>query len=292
MAPSREAASQLSAFTIDDEWPSIALIRPQSSSHPPGTTFLCMLCEEKSKGLFPYAMELSSRVILSEQVQELEEEEDLRAEVSALVGAAQWGFTTFATATGVGGRDHGIRAIGVGSNSKSRRRAARIALAVTVRLRSPTVSCESPDGTGAFASLLARARRLFVGQGKDPLSRASGSGSELLPGPPPDLEAMHRDRGVSASSAEAMERPPPQPEAAGALDGRTVVAVAVYEAEFGGYLPLKPGDRVYLRCDTCYPPDGNCKFLQYVYGVRTKGPSDDTGAPADGWFPFDLVTFA
>lgn len=250
------------------------------------------MCDEKSKGLFPYAMELASRVIISEQVQDLDDEEDVRPEVSALVGAAQWSFCNFATATGVGGRDHGVRAIGVGSNSKARKRAARIALAVTVRLRCPALSCESPDGTPAFAQLVQRARRLFAGQGKTAPGRTfSGDLSSVVASLP-----MQGASGVSSlDSPEAAERTSLCPDQGAArsssLQGKTVVALAAYEAEGGGYLPLKPGDRLVLKCEEPFPPDEQCKFLQYTYGVRVGGPSDGSGAPCDGWFPYDLITF-
>jgi len=296
-APAAAKGRGLTPFTYDDEWPCAAVIWPEGPCHAPGTAYLCLLCDEKSKGLFPYAIELSSRVLVCDQLQELEDEEDIRGEVCALVGAAQWGFSCFSTAMAVGGRDHGIRAVGVGSNSKARKRAARIALATVVRLRSPAIATESPDGTQAFAALVQRARRLFAGQGRGFPPKGGGAAD-----PPPAVPSAcpaEPGAGQSAAAPPGAGEPPEGPWAASseqssggapALNKRVVVAVAAYEAEGGGYLPLRLGDHACLLCDECFPPDDSCRFLQYVYGRRISGPSEGDGAPCDGWFPFDLVT--
>lgn len=277
---------------------------PGAGKSPGYGALLCMVCEEKSTYLWPYACELSGNIVNHDSLNEVEDDPELLTYVVARAAQADWPCGLFMVVTAVGGLHDGMRAIGVGTNNKARKRAARIALAATVKARTEGQGpVEDPSGDQRFSVLIKRVRGLF-GQAPE---AAGGHGLDCRDSPPPPPPGP-------APSTAAQPPPPPPPAAqevaAGGgggppaaatsavnrdnLNHRVVVVTGAYQAESEGYLGLQPGDKICLKWHKVEPPSAMDLFSGYAFGVRIDGPSHSSATrnevlATEGWFPWDLV---
>lgn len=309
-----------SGWSTDNEWPLAVALRPLQ-----GPAVLCILCEEKSRWLFPYAMELSSTAVLGGQIVETEDSGTLFAHLLSFMATShwEWDYGTFTISRCVGGPHDGMQAIGLGSSGKARKRAARLALAATIRVRIQFGAMEDPSSDGAFAALVCRSQRLLAAGKEHRANLDEGQNQELppppplgappkavrSPPPPPGLPPSPSPLPVFGLAQARLpveimpENPQPSSSSIGLRDveqafcqemdltGRVVVAVATYQAESSGYLPLRPRDRLLIQCDRCHGPGKTDQFFSYIYGKRIDGPSNLEICPSSGWFPYDLVRF-
>merc|ERR1711920_1022296 len=135
-----------------------------------------------------------------------------------------WVDHLFTAGVCIGGKHHGLRALGIGSNAKVRKRAVRLALAATVRARQPLVGpLEDPSGVGDFAALIERVQRLFHHRGDTIRSGHSlpPAVSELPPPPPPG-PPPEDGKGYESLGPPP---PPPPPPAGASSDVATTEAV-------------------------------------------------------------------
>jgi len=257
---------------------------------PGGPSLLCLMCEAKSEWLFPYACELSANEAGSGGVDETNCGE-LYAHLKVLGSAsAHWGYTACISRCS-GGKHHGMQAVGFGANNITRKRAGRVALAVTMRVNAKEGIIQDPSGDGLYAKLASHAERLLL-SGTDSRDLSLRELTRLLPPPPPGAP-----RYASTQCYPSLEprRWPGQEQLQDGishegLHGRLATATAAYSGESAGYLPLRPGDCMVLECNECAPGDEHCRYKNYLYGKRLQGPSTYDGfAPSSGWFPFNLV---
>jgi len=242
---------------------------------------LAVLCEDQSAGLFPYALDLSGNIDGT-----ISKSDNRREWSSALaVHGRQWDLPALLLTT----ERQGMCAIGIGSNAKSRKRAAYLALAVTARARSQSTVVQDPSSDGALQEMVSQVCELFeiappVAEGRDPFaSHVQTSLCAGVPPPPPP-----------GGPPEGCSLPPPPPEERvwetgpklESLSQRIVVAKAPYDAEGQGYLSLRVGDRARLGWDLIEPGTTSDLFNDYVYGSLL-----DPESPCEGWFPLEVVLF-
>lgn len=257
-----------------------------------GEQILCILAESPGEWLFSHANNLASNCIDDCAPSEEEEGlEEFQASLQSLMSpSCVWVQCILQLVTLSSGRHAGLRAIGCGSNAKSRKRAGRLALAASAQARTchnPSF-VEDPTGDGAFGVLVAFAAQLFSGQ-----SQGSGAAppaaqtAQLLmaepedmpppppPGPPP----------VGVESAPPPP-PPPLPEASAAgLKGKVATVTSNHPAVEGqGYLTLKRGDRIVLEYDPLEPGNAGDPYSEYAYGMNQRDGQT-------GWLPFALLHF-
>lgn len=294
--------SQFCEWTLDTEHPAAAVLwlpcNKGKSAQLGRDVLLCIVCEEKSSWLFPYACELAGNVVNADSFMEVEDEAELQPVLVARAATAQWPCGLFTVVTAMGGLHSGLRALGVGSNAKARKRAARIALAATVRVQSDTGTMDLADLSGdvKFLAFVRRARKLCGGLAGLAAEVGEG-GTDAVPAPPPPPPYPFPQRQMLQPPPPPPRIPPshqPQSQTSESLTHRVVEAVAPYEAERRGYLSLRAGDRVCLKWHKCEAPSPSDLFSSYVFGVRIDGPGHhnrfDAAAP-EGWVPFDLVKF-
>jgi len=247
---------------------------------PNGPSLLCLVCEAKSEWLFPYACDLSRHEAGSGEVDEIDcGELDARLKVLFSASTAHWGYTACISKCS-GGKHHGMQAVGFGANNKTRKRAGRVALAVTMRVKAKEGIIQDPSGDGAYAKLVSHAERLLL-SGTESRDLSLRELTRLLPPPPPGTPRYTSTQCYPSLQDGVFHE---------GLHGWLAMATAAYSAEGGGYLPLRPGDCMVLECNECAPGDELCKYKNYLYGRRLRGPSTDDGfAPFSGWFPFNLV---
>lgn len=151
---------------------------------PKGRLLLCLMCEAKSDWLFPYACELSGNEAGPGEVGEVEIGE-LDAHLKVLLSSSTqyWNHTAILSRCS-GGEHHGMEAVGFGSNTMTRKRAGRVALAATMRVKAKGGVIQDPSGDGAYAKFVSHVESLLVGgtQSRDLSLREI---TRLLPPPPP-----------------------------------------------------------------------------------------------------------
>lgn len=284
--------AQLCRWTTDTDSPSAGVLwLPGQGSQLGVGALLCLVCEEKSSWLFPYACELSGSLVHHDNLIDIEDDPELRPYVASRAATSQWSSDIFEVVIAKGGSHNGLRAIGLGNNRKCRQRAARIALAVTVRAMDPNPwqevkPVDDLDDDRLLYAFVQRARRLFM-------LRAEGAdcaGTDAVPPPPP---------GPAPATTANPPPPPPthsQPQHGGSdklnLMHKVVEAHSVYEAELDGYLSLRPGDKVCVKYHTVEAGTAQDRYGSYAFGLLIDGPSFRVpGAPGtlQGWFPFELV---
>jgi len=191
--------------------------------------------------LFPCAMDLANAVL----PYELNESEDPNLELESALRAhgPDWAYHLFLVVTLVDGPYSGLRAIGLGSNFRARKRAARVAIAATVRTHFPVFeNLEDPNGTGEFLTFMQRACQLLgkgclYGGPELPLQRCILSSvprtfdDDQPPPPPPP--------GPAPSDAPP---PPPPPPVQSARkwkgENREARATMSYSPGWQGYLDM------------------------------------------------------
>lgn len=271
-------------WILECDFPPIAVLRL-----PEGASLLCLMCKAKSDWLFPYACQLSATEAGSGEVDEIDcGEQDAHLKVLASASTAYWGYTACISRCS-GGKHNGVQAIGFGSNNITRKRAGRVALAVTMRIKAKGGMIEDPSGDGAYAKLVSRVQRLLSDTGGTTFSLRELTRS--MPPPPPGVPRYESTDLPSSGRWLEQERQQDTVSHEG-LQGRLATATAAYAAERDGYLPLRPDDCIVLECIRCEPGDELCRFKNYLYGKRLRGPSTDDGSAVScGWFPESLVNF-
>jgi len=264
---------------------------------PEGQPILCLMCDAKSTWLFPYAIELSSNEAgpgdVGDDAPHVGDDAphgELAARLKALASKTpHWDHTPVISRCS-GGKHHGVRAVGWGANNKTRKRAGRVALAVTMRIKAKDGILQDPSGDGAFGHFVAHIERLFIStESKHPSLREL---TRMLPPPPPGAPRYASTQHYPSSEPRRRLEQEKQQDCVphDGLHGRHATATAAYGGEGGGYLPLRPGDCVEVECNESAPGDEHCRFKNYFYGKRLSAPSTDAGsALSTGWFPCDLV---
>lgn len=269
---------------------------------------LCVLCEDKSGGLYPLALSLAGSVVLCDRIVDVDNDPGLLPLLVPLLSGC-WSCPTFVVAAAEGGPHAGVRAVGVGCSWQARRRAAHLALAATVQAHLDPAGMIDPSGDGAFAVLAGRARQLFDGC----ITGASGDASAATapwrglahsaastpalgpppPPPPPPLAAvwappaeLGTDLDIEADSQGSSVATPTSTHAQELME---VSAMAEYDAEGPGYLSLRPGDRLQLNSPEPEPGAPTDGFRSYLYGRRFGGAGARASEQGEGWFPYELV---
>jgi len=273
-------------WVSEGDFPPVAVLQM-----PEGQPILCLRCDAKSTWLFPYAIELASNEAGSGDVGEDDGHYgELDAHLKFLASTAtHWGYAAVISRCS-GGKHHGVQAVGFGSNNKTRKRAGRVALAATMRIKAKEGILQDPSGDGAFAHFVTHIERLLVStESKSPSLREL---TRMLPPPPPGAPRYASTQRYPSSEPRRRLEQEKQQDCVphDGLHGRHATATAAYGGEGGGYLPLRPGDYVEVECNESAPGDEHCRFKNYFYGKRLSGPSTDAGsALSTGWFPCDLV---
>jgi len=187
--------------------PPVMVLKPPSCNGVP--PMVCIRCEDPRAWLFPHAAELATSTTRAE-VAEDEKDAYLLSEIRQ-AHAGEW----YTAAIAMSGRHKGLRGIGLGSKHKSRKRAARLALAAHARVIDGG-PVENPSGDGAFMVLVNTARALLGTDSKVIGGMNSVSQDELSPPPPPP--------GVIPQTAPQLPPPPPPPPTGNLFLGRPTPA--------------------------------------------------------------------
>ena len=122
---------------------------------------LCVLCEELRDELFRSALGWAAE-LGSERLRE-SDLEDLELGNTLSVRGGHWAMSHYLVITASGGHHAGLRAVGMGSNVKKRRRAARLALAATAALHDTNADSKADQNASAeppeLADLVLAARQ-------------------------------------------------------------------------------------------------------------------------------------
>lgn len=188
--------SNYEALRPEAEWPPVIVLRPPSGNAAP--PIICISCEEPRAWLFPHAAELAGCTTQAD----LAEDEDDAHLLNQLRQARAGDWYTAVSATN--GPHKGLRGVGLGSKQKSRKRAARLALATHARVMDGG-PVENPSGDGDFLLLVETVRSLLGTSRKvtDHADSMSQNGSPPPPPPPPP--------GVPPQAACRVQPPPPPP---------------------------------------------------------------------------------
>lgn len=117
---------------------------------------LCFRCDDAGSGLFPMGPSLALELlgITGTDFDEIEKDDaELRAALHAK--GSWWRWDPFILLSVTSGHQAGLRAVGLGSNQKKRKRAALMALAATAALHARAVSDTAVDGPGSASAAAA-----------------------------------------------------------------------------------------------------------------------------------------
>lgn len=172
-------------------WPPVVVLKSRSSSGAP--PIICVTCEDPRSWLFPHAAELAMGTTQADLAEDEDDAYLLNEIRQARIG--DW----YNAVTVTEGRYKGLRGVGLGGKQKSRKRAAKLALAAYSRVKRGG-PVENPSCDGEFAFLVDTVRALLdrISVVADGVDSASQNG---LPPPPPP----------GAPPQEARQVPPPPP---------------------------------------------------------------------------------
>jgi len=281
--------TQLCRWSSDTQTPPAGVLwLPGQASKLGFGAVLCVLCEEKSTWLYPYACELFGTLNHYDNYFEMEDEQSLRPFVASRAAIAQWSSDIFGVIQLTGGPHNGIRAVGIGNNKKCRSRAAKLGLAATVRALDngpwqEVKNMDDPESDARFYNFVQRVRGLFGLKASE--ARDSNGDGPPPPPPPPGPAPL------------TVTTPPPPPSGnldVGNIMHKLVVAIQGYQAESDGYLALRTGDKVLIKWEGLEPPSATDHYSRYAFGqlLESSRFASVIGFPVNdtqGWFPFDLV---
>ena len=135
--------------------PPLLIVDIDGASTPP---LIAVKCVDHVEGPFTWSWDLVCTLVPHDRLCE-SWVSDAALQRRLQDAGLQWG-DHVSIMTAEGGVHSGLRALGVGSSTKRRTRAARIALAVTVACR-PDADIPDPTGDGAFLMLVNLARELL-----------------------------------------------------------------------------------------------------------------------------------
>jgi len=165
---------------------------------------LCVLCEERSSGLFQHASKLCSNAFGGMLTECDMGKESSHVKALLVKRGPKWD-APLRRASVTGGPRRGLSALGMGSNMEKRSRAARLALAALACVWRPLASrIEDPTGDGAFPSLVAAAREKLGTSSATPATSVWGEAS---------ANQRAAQKGLVASPLPQPPPPRPQPPA-------------------------------------------------------------------------------
>jgi len=180
------------ALKPEGEWPPVIVLKPRSSNAV--SPIICISCEDPRVWLFPHAADLVMGITQADLTEDEEDTYLLKELRQANAG------DLFTAVSATSGRHKGLVGVGLGSKQKSRKRAARLALAAYAKVVEGG-PMENPSGDGEFMLLVDTVRALLSGKSKD--GSDSANQNNLLPPPPPP--------GAPPQAARQMPPPPPPP---------------------------------------------------------------------------------